>query len=218
MNFITNLTFLILLPLVSISCNKDESQTNKLTSEQKATDSSSSTKPADPNNPNNLPIPGHEIAKSIKAGPENKNYIPWDELKGLKLSKGDKKKKIDAKIELSEKLKEIIGTQVKLVGFMVPLDYDEKTIKEFLLIPNPMSCLHVPPPPPNQMVLVKMKKDSQVKYHWGPIWAEGILKTAKEKDLDEEMPSFELAGIQVTNFDQSKLSGEVQKTIKTGSP
>jgi hypothetical protein len=44
---------------------------------------------------------------------------------------------------------------VKLTGFLVTLEGDGKTVSEFLLVPYFGACIHVPPPPSNQIVLVR---------------------------------------------------------------
>jgi hypothetical protein len=51
---------------------------------------------------------------------------------------------------------DLAGLTVRLPGFIVPLDAGAKgTIREFLLVPYVGACIHVPPPPPNQMLYVK---------------------------------------------------------------
>jgi hypothetical protein len=44
---------------------------------------------------------------------------------------------------------------VKLTGFIVTLEGDGKAVSEFLLVPYFGACIHVPPPPSNQIVLVR---------------------------------------------------------------
>lgn len=44
---------------------------------------------------------------------------------------------------------------VKLSGFLVTLEGDGKAVSEFLLVPYFGACIHVPPPPSNQIVLVR---------------------------------------------------------------
>jgi hypothetical protein len=44
---------------------------------------------------------------------------------------------------------------VKLSGFLVTLEGDGKAVSEFLLVPFLGACIHVPPPPSNQIVLVR---------------------------------------------------------------
>lgn len=46
------------------------------------------------------------------------------------------------------------GRTVRLSGFIVPLDYDGTGITAFMLVPYVGACIHVPPPPANQLVLV----------------------------------------------------------------
>ena len=47
---------------------------------------------------------------------------------------------------------------VQMDGFMVPLEGDDEVnVREFLLVPAVGMCIHVPPPPSNQTVYVKMK-------------------------------------------------------------
>ena len=47
------------------------------------------------------------------------------------------------------------NTIVKLTGFIVTLEGDGKAVSEFLLVPYFGACIHVPPPPSNQIVLVR---------------------------------------------------------------
>ncbi|WP_425053068.1 DUF3299 domain-containing protein [Psychromarinibacter sp. S121] len=46
------------------------------------------------------------------------------------------------------------GMTVRLSGFIVPLDYDGTGVTVFMLVPYVGACIHVPPPPANQLVLV----------------------------------------------------------------
>ncbi|MGV6819587.1 MAG: DUF3299 domain-containing protein [Parvularcula sp.] len=47
------------------------------------------------------------------------------------------------------------GQYIAMPGFMLPLDYTEKgKVTAFLLVPYYGACIHVPPPPPNQIVYV----------------------------------------------------------------
>ncbi|MCB1772291.1 MAG: DUF3299 domain-containing protein [Gammaproteobacteria bacterium] len=46
------------------------------------------------------------------------------------------------------------GREVKLPGFIVPVEADERETTAFLLVPYYGACVHVPPPPANQTVYV----------------------------------------------------------------
>jgi hypothetical protein len=72
--------------------------------------------------------------------------------------------------------KELNGATVKLPGFIVPLDIGKDgLVSEFFLVPYFGACIHVPPPPPNQIVYVRMAKgialDSIYEAYWitGPM-------------------------------------------------
>ena len=67
---------------------------------------------------------------------------------------------------------------VKLPGFIVPLEMSKNgVIREFLLVPYFGACIHVPPPPPNQIVFVRMKQGISVNSIYDAQWITGRLKT-----------------------------------------
>ncbi len=74
---------------------------------------------------------------------------------------------------------------VKLPGFIVPLEVDEENkVTEFFVVPYFGACLHMPPPPPNQIVYAKVKKGFVLESLYNPYWFEGTLVTAtNEHDL-----------------------------------
>ena len=47
------------------------------------------------------------------------------------------------------------GERVRMRGFVVPIGFDGTKVKEFLLVPYVGACIHVPPPPANQVVLIE---------------------------------------------------------------
>jgi hypothetical protein len=46
------------------------------------------------------------------------------------------------------------GQIVRLSGFVVPIDYQGTGVTAFILVPYVGACVHVPPPPANQLVFV----------------------------------------------------------------
>jgi uncharacterized protein len=80
-------------------------------------------------------------------------------------------------IKVNQKLSE---TKVKLPGFVVPLVVDDTgLVSEFFLVPYFGACIHVPPPPPNQIVYVKLSSGG-VRLKGSPedaFWVTGILHT-----------------------------------------
>jgi uncharacterized protein len=69
------------------------------------------------------------------------------------------------------------GRRVKIGGYVVPLDFDATKVKEFLLVPFVGACIHVPPPPPNQLVYVKSETGFDVKGTFDPVWVTGKMQT-----------------------------------------
>jgi hypothetical protein len=72
---------------------------------------------------------------------------------------------------------ELNGKRVKIGGYVVPLDFEATTIKEFLLVPFVGACIHVPPPPANQIVYVKSPQGFEIAGQFDPVWVTGTLKT-----------------------------------------
>ena len=71
------------------------------------------------------------------------------------------------------------GKQIKMPGFVVPLAYDETTLQEFLLVPYVGACIHVPPPPPNQIVFVTAREPVEVSGMFEAVWVTGTLNTVQ---------------------------------------
>src|SRR5262249_18505408 len=68
------------------------------------------------------------------------------------------------------------GKRVRLGGYVVSLDFDATRVKEFLLVPFVGACIHVPPPPANQIVYVKSADGFEVSGMFEPVWVTGTLK------------------------------------------
>lgn len=47
---------------------------------------------------------------------------------------------------------------VSIKGWLVPLEWGSDALKEFLFVPWFGACLHVPPPPPNQIIRVTLEQ------------------------------------------------------------
>jgi uncharacterized protein len=69
------------------------------------------------------------------------------------------------------------GKRVSIGGYIVPLDFDATSVKEFLLVPFVGACIHVPPPPANQIVYVQSAKGAVVKGMFAPVTVIGKLTT-----------------------------------------
>jgi uncharacterized protein len=95
--------------------------------------------------------------------------------------------------EMPESLKKLNGVTVRVPGFMVPLEDTETRVTEFILVPYFGACIHVPPPPPNQMAHVLMSRNQAVDVNlWDPIWIVGTLK------IENVESPYGVVGYQVT--------------------
>jgi hypothetical protein len=68
---------------------------------------------------------------------------------------------------------ELNGQNVAIGGYVVPLDFDSTTVKEFLLVPFVGACIHVPPPPANQIIYVKTGKGFELGGQFDPVTVTG---------------------------------------------
>ncbi len=84
-------------------------------------------------------------------------------------------------------VKALDGQSVKLPGYIVPIEMDEDgKVSEFLLVPYFGACIHVPPPPSNQIVLVRYPDGVLLDELYQPFWIEGPLQVqAASSELAE---------------------------------
>ena len=74
-------------------------------------------------------------------------------------------------------VKSLDGQQVKLPGYIVPLEVSEEgRTTEFLLVPYYGACIHVPPPPSNQIVHIFSEMGVRVEDLYQPYWIEGKMQ------------------------------------------
>ncbi|MDG1208028.1 MAG: DUF3299 domain-containing protein [Paracoccaceae bacterium] len=76
--------------------------------------------------------------------------------------------------------------RVRIPGYVVPLTLDGEGVTEGLLVPYVGACIHVPPPPANQIVFLRFEKPTPQDGLWDPVWATGRFNMAAvETDLAE---------------------------------
>jgi uncharacterized protein len=73
------------------------------------------------------------------------------------------------------------GKTIELAGYALPVDRDGDLVYEFMLLPLTGMCSHVPPPPPNQIVLVTPEKPFRMSEAYEPVSVLGVLKPGLEK-------------------------------------
>ena len=69
------------------------------------------------------------------------------------------------------------GRRIKIPGYLLPLEFSGTMVTEFLLVPYVGACIHAPPPPPNQIVHVKVltKGGYKSSKYFDPIWVTGVI-------------------------------------------
>ena len=86
------------------------------------------------------------------------------------------------------------------MNWMVPLEGSSDTTTEFLLVPYFGACIHVPPPPPNQIVYVKFSTGVPIDNIYDAVWVTGTLATQVWQG-DLATVGYTLQGIEVTPYD-----------------
>jgi hypothetical protein len=67
---------------------------------------------------------------------------------------------------------------VKISGFILPLQFNGTKVTQFLLVPFVGACIHVPPPPANQLVLVDVPEGYPTTGLWEPVSVTGTLSVS----------------------------------------
>jgi hypothetical protein len=120
------------------------------------------------------------ISNSLKAEYEQsvteleKENIDYDELlsKRTEIIEKRRARALAANTELN-------GKSIRMPGYLLPLEFKDKGVTEFLLVPWVGACIHMPPPPPNQIVHVVLDKNNAFhsKSRFEPVWVAGEMLT-----------------------------------------
>lgn len=74
---------------------------------------------------------------------------------------------------------EMNGKPIRIPGFIVPLEFNnDKTVSQFFLVPFFGACIHVPPPPPNQVIHVKYSEGIELENLYTPHWISGVVNVS----------------------------------------
>jgi len=131
-----------------------------------------------------------DFEPELVAQPDKPSVLDWKQLRELNLKNN----------QASPKLKAMDGKTVRIAGFMVPLEDSADSVTEFLLVPYPQACIHVPAPPPNQIVHVKMTPGKRANMvWWEPIWAQGKLRIVRTQNIYTES-SYQMSGIKTEPY------------------
>lgn len=105
-------------------------------------------------------------------------------------------------------IKKYDGQTISIVGFMVPFDSIEK-LDKFILLQAPfMGCFHIPPPQPNESVLINTSKVPS-DYTYEPIKITGKLKIEETyiENYLVSMYTIDASKIEVVSQNDAELDG-----------
>lgn len=95
---------------------------------------------------------------------------------------------------------ELDGRLIKMPGYVLPLDPSATGLIEFVLVPYVGACLHVPPPPPNQLVFVTADEPYQLENLWDPVWVTGVLSATPQSTAVAEV-GYQLAADEIVLYE-----------------
>ena len=105
------------------------------------------------------------------------------------------------------------GVLLALPGFVLPLEYEDRKVTEFLLVPWVGACIHTPPPPPNQIVHVTAREPFEIRGMF-----EAVSVTAAMKIGGVTKNLFLVDGTANINMSYSMKDAEVREYKKEPRP
>ncbi len=74
------------------------------------------------------------------------------------------------------------GANVRIAGYLLPIEFKGDKVTEFLLVPFVGACIHVPPPPANQIVHVRYEEGFSTRGLFAPVWVNGAMSTGLSRE------------------------------------
>ncbi|MFK7865407.1 MAG: DUF3299 domain-containing protein [Pseudohongiellaceae bacterium] len=97
---------------------------------------------------------------------------------------------------------ELIDKNVLIPGFIVPLAYNAKRrVTEFFLVPFFGACIHLPPPPPNQIIYVSYDRGVELNNFYDAYSVHGLLTSdIVSNDTATSAYRMEAAGVSIYSY------------------
>lgn len=94
---------------------------------------------------------------------------------------------------------------IRLAGYVVPIEYNEKNlVTQFFLVPYFGACIHVPPPPPNQIIFIDYPQGFAQDELYTPYWISGTLRI-ETVDNEVAMSSYRLAASKIIEYQEGDI-------------
>jgi hypothetical protein len=100
-----------------------------------------------------------------------------------------------------------LNQKIRIAGYVVPMDASRDKYREFLLVPYFGACIHSPPPPANQIILVKSGTHTAFKKlpeSMDMVWIEGELKESRVPTA-QGMSGYSVLATSVVPYDNKGL-------------
>ena len=92
------------------------------------------------------------------------------------------------------------NARIRIAGFVVPLDREGESVREFLLVPYFGACVHTPPPPANQVIHVTLATPAKGIRMMDAAWVSGKLRVAVS-DTGMGISGYSMEGVNVLPYD-----------------
>lgn len=132
---------------------------------------------------------------NVEDGSEEDSITKLDKLS----EKSPEAKRYYQALKSTKVVKSMNGKQIQIPGFVVPISgNDEKKVTEFFIVPYFGACIHLPPPPPNQVIFGKITEGFKLDSIYEPFLFSGKLSLQQTNhslgdasyqiDVDEIVP------------------------------
>jgi hypothetical protein len=154
----------------------------------------------------NLELPGHGLADIAKKYQPQLDAIP-EGGSGDDLSGNPVMEKMQAELNAAPVNPALNGKKIKIPGFISPLEVDDAKgmVKEFLLVPYFGACIHIPPPPLNQTLLVKPAEGKSIGMErmYEPVWVSGTI-VAEQVHTDLAEAGYQIKDAKVEIYEEKE--------------
>ena len=96
--------------------------------------------------------------------------------------------------------KSLVDKEIKIPGYVLPLDTFGRGVNSFLLVPYIGACIHVPPPAPNQLVYVEAENPWEGLAWWEPVYVTGKMKIETQNIEDLAIVGYEMAASKIEYY------------------
>ena len=97
---------------------------------------------------------------------------------------------------------DVLNKRIMIPGFVVPTVFDEdRKVREFFLVPFFGACIHLPPPPPNQIIYVSYERGLELQNLYDAYTVHGTLTSdVVRNDMATSAYRLEAEGVSLYSY------------------